>query len=96
VPKEKLDMATTLRIDSCNEINVIERTELAADALEGSSTLLLSALKESRTADSSTSGLLPSQKPLSRIRLAAYTYDRPTPTVHSEGRALHKPDTPFV
>ncbi|MDR6794734.1 phage gp36-like protein [Pseudarthrobacter oxydans] len=34
-------MATTLRIDSFNEINVIERSELAADAAEGASELLL-------------------------------------------------------
>lgn len=34
-------MATTLRIDSFHESNIVERGELAADALEGTSTLLL-------------------------------------------------------
>lgn len=34
-------MATTLRIDSFHESNIVERGELAADALEGASTLLL-------------------------------------------------------
>lgn len=34
-------MATTLRIDSFHESNIVERGELAADALEGATTLLL-------------------------------------------------------
>jgi len=34
-------MATTLRIDSFHESNIVERGELAADALEGALTLVL-------------------------------------------------------